>query len=72
MSFPIFKDVISALTRANRISVVFRYDMERGKYIAVCGDGSVITGYPGAPSLTIRHGRYHIFQVPFAQLQGAV
>lgn len=72
MSFEAFKEVIGALAKANSVGVAFRHDTEAGKFTAVCEDGLEIIGAPSAGKLTLRNGRYHIFQTSFAELQGAV
>lgn len=72
MSYEKFKEVVGALAKANGVGVVFRHDTEKGKFIARSSDGLEIIGNPSALKLTCRNGRYHTYQVPFADLQRAV
>lgn len=72
MSFESFQEVIGALAKANGVGVVFRHDTENGRFIANSSDGLEIVGNPSALKLTLKNGRHHTYQVPFADLQRAV
>ena len=61
MAYEVFVEKVTALIEraGGGIEVRFSNDIDAGKYIAKCSDGTMIIGVPSSLRVTVRYGARH-------------